>query len=128
MCVCVCVLQGVLQPGFVLYKAEKGNAQYVIPEGTEIEAFRKVRPLPGSPCSPSVVLLCTAQQFMSASSSQLAVHNTSKDHLLRLKSSGGWPAESQNGADRSRGMCLSQRCMLAGRCIGKRELHLIQSQ
>lgn len=34
--------QGVLQQAYVLYKADKGNAQYVIPEGTEIEVFRKV--------------------------------------------------------------------------------------
>ncbi|KAK9794950.1 hypothetical protein WJX73_010224 [Symbiochloris irregularis] len=33
--------QAVLQPKYVLYKSDKGNAQYDVPEGTEIEVFRK---------------------------------------------------------------------------------------
>lgn len=38
MCMCA---QGVLQQGYVLYKADKGTAQYQIPDGTEIDIFRK---------------------------------------------------------------------------------------
>ena len=38
-------LQAVLQSGYVLYKSDKGSAQYTVPEGTEVEVYRKVRML-----------------------------------------------------------------------------------
>ena len=35
--------QGVLAPQYTLYRAEKGPMCYQVPQGVEIEAFRKVR-------------------------------------------------------------------------------------
>lgn len=36
--------QGVLIPNYILYKDVKGGAAYFVPQGTEIETYRKVRP------------------------------------------------------------------------------------
>ncbi len=42
-------MQGVLLPKYVLYKDPKESVSYTVPQGTEIEIYRKVTSTPGRP-------------------------------------------------------------------------------
>lgn len=46
------MLQGVLVPNYILYKDVKESAAYSVPQGTEIEIYRKVKILVHSNCAP----------------------------------------------------------------------------
>lgn len=52
------VLQGVLAPEYELYRDARGGAAYAVPQGSEIEVFRKARALPLR-CGPCIGADCT---------------------------------------------------------------------